>query len=188
MFKNRKMAYFVGAVMLALAATGGVFAYGFINSTTSLSATTVQSNFADVTANNTAGSWVAVGNTKGSITGGSLFNIVPSTDYTGDLIVTVSIGNADSLAKIYRNLSLQLQLVNTDNVSQVIDIDTDNTTTGDWVMLSLDNGSVSMYPAASGNMTVMATSGFYQTQVHPKDGWKSGYDAAPDLFCEVAQR
>ena len=40
--------FLVGALLLALALTGGVFAYGFINASTTLTATISDSNFADV--------------------------------------------------------------------------------------------------------------------------------------------
>ena len=42
----------VGSLLLALALTGGVFAYGFINDTTSLTASVAAANFADVSVNN----------------------------------------------------------------------------------------------------------------------------------------
>src|SRR4030042_5109834 len=46
-----KGAYLIGALLLALVVTGSVFAFGFINATTTLNATTVNSNFADVVTN-----------------------------------------------------------------------------------------------------------------------------------------
>ncbi len=107
--------YLIGAALLALAVTGGVFAYGFINATTSLNAITVESNFADVTANATGSAdvtWSAYGFYKGSIPGpNNIFEIDPADGYTGDLVTTVTIGNADELSKRYRVLALQLEMV-----------------------------------------------------------------------------
>jgi len=193
-----KGAYLIGALLLALAITGGVFASGFINASTSLSGTVANSNFADVSVNTTgigSLSWSGWGFYKGSITspsagGTPIFNIDTQTSgYTGDLAVTVSLGNADELVKRYRALSLQLTMNNPDN--SIMDINADGVANAatDWVMLTLDNGSVSMFPAASTNITtVRIKRGFYITNVFPTAGWPSGSSGSPELFCEVAQR
>lgn len=200
-----KGAYLIGALLLALAVTGGVFVAGFINNTTTLNASVANANFADVSVN-TSGiaslSWSGYGFFKGAIipsdngtwssstNGTSIFNIDTRTShYNGDLVVTVTLGNADQLAKRYRVLALQLGMNAPDGSAIDINEDgnTDNAT--DWVMLTLDNGSVSMFPkaATSDNVcTVRIRSGFYITHVYPKLGWQ-GY-ATPQLFCEVAQR
>jgi hypothetical protein len=199
-----RVPFLVGAVLLALAVTGGVFAYGFINATTTLMASVYESNFADVSVNTTgvnamnAIGWKAWGYYKGSIPGGyDIFNVVPGDNYTGDLAVTVALGNADALVKIYRMLSLQLQMVYSDNTSEVVDINesSDNGTgdAEDWVVLSLDNGSVTMFPQGTSGaraMSVRIKRGFYITQIHPyyPPGWPSDASASPELFCEVAQR
>jgi molybdopterin converting factor small subunit len=183
-------AYLVGAALLALAVTGGVFAFGFINATTSLNATTVNSNFADVTANATGSAnvtWNAYGFFKGSIGGpNTIFNITPAAGYTGDLVTTVTVGNADDLVKRYRVLALQLEMV--DEATQtVLDINESGTAdANDWVMLSLDNGSVSLFTDGSASMSLRVKRGFYITHVHPFGGWQGS--ATPELFCEVAQR
>jgi hypothetical protein len=191
-----KGAYLVGALLLALAITGGVFAAGFINASTTLTAQTYNSNFADVTANATGVAsltWNAWGFYKGSITtsvnGTPIFNIDTATsNYMGDLVVTVSLGNADQLVKRYRALSLQLVMTNPDG--NYIDINADGATnSNDWVMLTLDNGSVSMFPTSTGNVTnVRVKKGFFITHAYPFGGWPAGSSASPDLFCEVAQR
>lgn len=184
-------AYLVGAALLALAVTGGVFTFGFINATTSLNATTIASNFADVTANATGSanvSWNAYGFFKGSIGGpNTIFNITPAVGYTGDLVTTVTVGNADDLVKRYRVLALQLEMV--DEATQtVLDINESGGAgdANDWVMLSLDNGSVSLFTDGSASMSLRVKRGFYITHVHPFGGWQGS--ATPELFCEVAQR
>jgi hypothetical protein len=186
-------AYLVGALLLALAVTGGVFAYGFINASTTLSAT-ISSNFADVSVNTTGVSsltWSGYGFYKGAIStstnGTAIFDIdTASSGYTGDYVVTVSIGNADQLAKRYRVLSLKLGMCLPDG--SAMDINEDGSTdASDWVMLTLDNGSVSLFPKGSANVTtVRVKSGFYITHAMPFAGWSGS--ASPDLFCEVAQR
>ena len=173
-----------------MAVTGGIFAFGFINATTTLNATTVNSNFADVTVNTTgiaACTWSAFGFFKGSIPGpNSIFNVTPAVGYTGDLVTTVTLGNADQLVKRYRVLSLQLEMVDaTTNVT--LDINESGAAdANDWVMLTLDNGSVSLFTNGGQSMAVRVKKGFYITHVFPFAGWTGS--ASPELFCEVAQR
>jgi molybdopterin converting factor small subunit len=186
---RNKGVFLIGALLLALAITGGIFASGFINATVTLTATT-STNFADVSANSSGLTWSAFGFFKGSIGSGTLFNVDTATSgYTGDLVVTVSYGNADDLVARYRMLSLQLAMY--DGTGSELDINNDNVgragDAADWVMLTLDNGSVSMFPegtAGGDAMTVRVKKGFYITHVAPF----SGGDPSPMLFCEVAQR
>jgi molybdopterin converting factor small subunit len=179
-----KGAYLVGALLLALAVTGGVFAYGWINATTTISATTTDYNFADVSVNNTVTGWTAHGFFKGDISSGDLFNVSPAPGYAGDLTISVGIGNAGDLAQRYRLLVMQLELVYTDNGTN-LDISAGNGAT--WTMLSLNNGSVDLFPDVStANMTVRVKDGFYITHAKGIGAW--GGSAAPELFCEVAQR
>jgi len=179
-----KGAYLIGALLLALVVTGGVFAYGWVNATTTLSGSTTNYNFADVTASNNVTAWVAHGNMKGSIDAGNLFNVSPAPGYGGDLVISVGLGNAGDLAKRYRVLSLQLELYNADNTS-LMDISAGNGAV--WTMLNLKNGSVDLFPSVStSNMTVRVKDGFYITHAKGSAAWDG--DAAPDLFCEVAQR
>jgi methionine aminopeptidase len=185
-----RVAYLVGAALLALVVTGSIFAFGFVNSTTSLNAATIESNFADITANTTGSAnvtWSAFGFFKGSIPGPNhIFEITPADGYTGDLVTTITIANADDLIKRYRVLALQLDMVDqaTDTVMDINDSGAadDN----DWVMLTLDNGSVSLFTDGSARMSVRVRGGFFITQIHPAAGWQGS--AIPELFCEVAQR
>ncbi len=186
--------YYLTALLLALAITGGVFASGFINGTASINASTVQSNFADVTANTTglaSLTWTAYGKFSGKIAtstnGTAIFNVDTSSGYTGDLVVTVSYGNVDELLSKYRVLDLQLGMTYPDGSPMDINEDGTANATTDWVMLTLENGSVSLYPGGTANYTqVRVTKGFYITQVKPNGVWGGSED--PELFCEVAQR
>jgi len=190
--------FMVGALLLALACTGGVFAYGFINASDSLTVGTPGGNFADVSVNSSGFAdltWQTYGHFKGSIVadytvnGTPIFNIdTTGASYTGDLVVTVSLGNADELAKVYKVLSLKLDMGYPDG--NVMDINADGTpSSSDWVMLTLNNGEVSMFPGGTANVcTVRVKSGFYITHARPSGGYGGGADAAPELFCEVAQR
>jgi molybdopterin converting factor small subunit len=190
-----RVPYLVGAVLLALGITGGVFAAGFINATVVLNPSgTLTYNFAEVTANQTAASaltWNAWGYYKGSINSSDnpIFTVDTATsNYTGDFVVSVTLGNAGDLAKCYRVLGLKLGLKN--SAGTLVDINEDNITSAstDWVMLTLDNGSVSMFPkGAVDTYTVCVLKGFYITHARPFAGWGSA-DPSPLMFCEVAQR
>jgi molybdopterin converting factor small subunit len=176
--------YLIGALLLALAVTGGVFAFGWVNDTTDIDATISNYNFADVEESNNVTGWSGHGNFKGDISAGTLFNVNPAPGYSGDLVVSVGLGNAADLSEQYRVLSLQLEMVYTANAS-VIDISAGNG--AEWVLLNLKNGSVDMFPEnPTANMTIRVKDGFYITQAKGTGAW--GGSADPELFCEVAQR
>jgi hypothetical protein len=187
-----KGVYLVGALLLALACTGGVFAYGFVNATTTLDAYVADANFADVSVNSsyTSISWSGYGFFKGSIGGvpSGIFDIDTATSgYTGDLVVSVSIGNAADLAKYYRVLALKLDMVYPNGDPVDINEDGIEDADTDWVLLNLNNGSVDMFPGGMADVcTIRVKNGFYVTHIKPLGGWTGSPD--PDLFCEVAQR
>jgi len=148
----------------------------------------VGNNFADVVNVNNVTAWTAFGNTKGNIVPlGHLFKITPAAGYgaVGDLTITISFGNAAELAKQYRVLALQLELVDSSDNSTLIDISAGNGSF--WTLLTLNNGSVDLFPAtASQNMSVRVKSGFYITHAKGSGSW--GGASAPELICEVSQR
>ena len=183
--------YLVGAAMLALAVTGSVFAFGFINATATLSGTAVNANFADVTANATgigSLSWNVYGFYKGPITSSNatIFNVRPPAGYPGDIETTITLGNADQLARIYKVFALQIQAVDPAAPNTPLDISAGNGQT--WAILSLDNGSVSLFTAGTDNLSIQVKSGFYISHAYPATGWPSGSSASPQLFAEVSQR
>jgi molybdopterin converting factor small subunit len=181
-----KGAYLVGALLLALAVTGGIFASGWINNTTTLSANVYESNFADVTVNTTSAvTWNGWGFFKGTIPAGTLFDIIPGTSYSGDLAITVTIANGDLLAKRYKVLAFTLEVVADSAPTTPVDISAGNGNL--WTMLTLDNGQASMFvDGVSSPLTVKVKNGFYITHAHPSPSWSGA--GAPQLFCEVAQR
>ncbi|OGN99760.1 MAG: hypothetical protein A2Y58_03890 [Chloroflexi bacterium RBG_13_51_52] len=184
----------IGALLLALAVTGSVFAFGFINASISLGGGQATNDFASVTQNATlAVSWSPYGYYKGTITASanatSIFNVDTVTSgYAGDLAVTVSLANADTLVKCYRMLAVKLVLC--DSTNNLMDINEDGTINGDdYVLLTLDNGSVTMFPGGvSDNMTIRVKSGFYITHIYKAVNWNAASKYQPLLFAEVAQR
>jgi hypothetical protein len=184
-----KAAYLVGALLLALAVTGGVFAFGFINASNTLTATSYSTDFCTVSANTNVPTWSAYGFFKGATGNGSIFDITPAPGYTGDLVVTVSISNADDMTKCYRMLAMKLMMYKASDNTTIVDINEDNAGAGDdddYVLLTLGNGSVDMFPdLGDEGLVVNVKSGFYISHIWG-GGW--GADPSPDLFCEVAQR
>ena len=188
-----KGAYLAGALLLALAVTGSVFAYGWVNATNTLGAGQATQDFAAVTVNQTVAiTWSPYGYYKGAIAGPKpIFDIDTATsNYAGDLVVTVSLANADTLAKCYRVMALKLELVKqSDNAT--IDINESGAPgdTDDYVLLTLGNGSVDMFPGGTAQaMTVRVKSGFYVSHIFKGANWDTAAEYQPDLFCEVAQR
>jgi molybdopterin converting factor small subunit len=177
-------AYLVGALLLALAITGGIFASGFINASLTLSVTQ-NGNFANVAAstNGTMPSWTTFGFFKGSLIGGNIFDVTPAGGYSGDLVTTITIANAADLAKVYRVLSFTLEMVDTTTNAS---LDVSAGALQYYAMLTLDNGQASMWTAAGAHaLKVRVKSGFYIT--HPFAGLANSF-ASPLLFAEVAQR
>jgi molybdopterin converting factor small subunit len=172
--------FLVGALLLALAATGGVFAFGFLNANVTLSATT-HTDFANVTANSGADIGNVWGLYKGTIlTDAILFTISTDSSWTGDLVTTVTLGNVGDLANAYRAFGLRLQMFDSAGNPIAIITGEDPYT----VLLSLDYPSVNMFtPSLSGNMTVRVKNGFYVAQ----EGQASQSNASPQIFCDVTQ-
>jgi len=184
---SHRVAYLVGALVLALAISGGVFAYGFTNASVTIGVTT-HSNFADVSANATsAPHWSVRGLEKGSTGGGTLFDLnTTASGYPGDLSVTVMMANTNQLVSVYRNLTLILSVK--DSAGNPVDINNDGlVNASDVTVLTLENGTVtfSINQTAAKNYTISLSSGSYIC--NPANGWTSGA-GAPQLYCEVAQR
>src|SRR3972149_11992124 len=93
---SHRVAFLLGALLLSLAVTGGVFASGFMSGSTTLTgASLAGSNFAEVSVNGTvSANWTVLGGVKGATGNATLFDIdTASSGYTGDLVLTVSLGN-----------------------------------------------------------------------------------------------
>ncbi len=175
---------FVTAILLALAITGGLFAYTWTTASVTIAVTTATSDFATVTGNTTGGAamdYQPFGRYRGNIPAGTLFNVDPAEGYSGDLEVTVYLSNPDELTQNYRFWMIRLQLTDGSNPVDA---------QGGTQVLSLNNGQASFYwPSA--NYTdateyyVEATGGSYIGLPWVGTGWASTY--SPLLFCEVTQ-
>jgi hypothetical protein len=186
---GQKKFYLVGAILLAMAVTGGIFAYGFTNANTTINATIANSDFATVSANiSSPVSWSTRGMERASIGSGTLFDINTLTSgFPGDFSATVSLTNVGDLVTVYRNLSLAIEL--RDSSNNLVDINGDNVTDGnDYTLLTLDNGSVALNVKQNTTdvYTVLLKGGYFVCNAQKNGG--SGADGTPILYCELAQR
>jgi len=152
--------YFVTALLLALAVTGGLFAYAYTIASTSLTVGGVSSDFGNITAStaNTVSSYTPFGTYRGRIGAGNLFDVTPYTGYNGDIGINVYLDNIDQIGYKYGMFMVKLRLVNSANAS--VDVD------GVDKPLSMRNGVVSF---TSNNMTggttyyIYCVGGVYRT-------------------------
>ncbi|MFH0914679.1 MAG: hypothetical protein V1849_05290 [Chloroflexota bacterium] len=184
-----KMPLLVGALLLVMAVTGGLFAYTYVTATSTLSVTATGTDFAAISENTSSPpAWSVHGFLKGSTGTGGLFDVDTATSgYPGDLVVSVSLANTDQLVKVYRVLSFKLEVYDAGN--NKVDVNGDSTVNAkDFVLLTLTNGEANMFitQAAPSFYTIRLVSGFYSSHVWG-GGWTSGYED-PLLFAEVAQR
>lgn len=186
---GNKMLFLVGALLLALVITGGVFAYGYTTATTEFNVTTGTADFASITADNASlPAWEPYGQFKGQTGTGTLFTVDTATSgYGGDLVITVAYANAEQLVEAYRVLNLTLEM--RDSGDGIVDINGDNQTNSkDIAVLTLGNGSVDLFvtQAAPDTYTIELKSGFYNAHAWGVSGWAGNEN--PQLYAEVAQR
>ncbi len=177
--KSRGGLFLMGAFLLALAITGGVFAYGWTTATITL-AVTEKSDFAAVSANTTPTETVfgrATGTWPENIT---LFNIVTDSDYTGDVVVKVYLANAGELIGGYHHLNMLLRL--SDNITGA---GTSADEQSILQLLTLQNASVQFDYAYTAPYTlyVELEGGSYRAH---RNTWLSG-TADPLIYVEVVQ-
>lgn len=175
---------FVTALLLALAITGGLFAYTWTTASVEISVSDVTGDFASITGNTTGAAameYEPFGKYRGSIPSGTLFNVTPTSGYDGDLEVTVYLANPDELSQNYRAWLLRLQLV--DNTDNTVDAQ------GGTQVLSLENSLASFY-WLSANYTagteyyVKCMGGSYVGLPWVGTGYST---YKPLLFCQVTQ-
>ena len=172
--KSRKGLFFIGAILLALAITGGVFAYGATTDIVDLDLT-AQSDFAAVAKAVTPPTWDIWGSYKGSVDIGTLFTVTPDAGWPGDMSIVLTLTNAHELVACYRILVLEIEIH--DAVPASI---------GTTEYLTMGNGEISIEftQATAGPYTVEITGGFYITH---RGGWAANAED-PSLFCQVLQR
>ncbi len=174
---------FVSALLLALAISGGLFAYTGTTTSVSIGVTAATSDFANVTSNLSGSvTYQPFGRYRGNIPAGNLFDVTPAADYNGDLEVTVYLANPDELTQNYRFWLMRIDLQNGSGTR----VDAQ----GESQVLSLDNGRASFYWPSS-NYTagtpyyIESAGGSYIGLPWVGSGWSDTFD--PLLFVEVTQ-
>lgn len=167
-------------LVAVLMVTGGMFASTYTTATATIGVTAVESDFATVTANLTAGAPTVFGKFSGTWSSGTLFDIIPDPSYNGDLVIRAYLVNTGALSRYYEHLNMTVEFQdNTDNISDE---------QGAIQVLNLQNSEV-LFTWANGTNTspykVELTGGGYR--LHP---WKSlaGGSVQPQLWLEITQR
>ncbi|MDD4859760.1 MAG: hypothetical protein PHR56_06105 [Dehalococcoidales bacterium] len=184
-----KIGFLVGALLAAIVITGGIFAYGYTTASVTMGVVAAGADFAGVTAANASlPAWTPPGLFKGTTGSGNLFNVDTATSgYTGDMVVTVSLANADQLVSAYRVLNLFIEM--RDSSNNIVDINADSVNdTKDFALLTLGNGSVDLFvtQTVADTYTIRLSSGFYNAHAWGAGGWAGQEN--PILYAEVAQR
>ena len=173
--KSRRALVVLGALLLTLTITGGLFAFAYTTDTATIGATAVASDYANVSDNDSI-SYTFHGRERGTIGGGLLFDVTRAAAYTGDLEVNVYLSNVDELQKDYGFWMLRLALTDTANASvdmekitQVLSLDSPFVTfiCDDWTEARYVNclgGTFRAFPSVHG---------------------LGGYD--PLIFCQINQ-
>ena len=178
--KSRKGLFFIGAILLALAITGGVFAYGQTTITVGLTLD-AQNDFAAVAVAASPPTWDVWGSYKGSVDTGDLFTVTPDVpgSWTGDMSVVLTLTNSHELVAAYRILVLEIEIWDSTPVTPV--------KVGTTEYLTMGNGEISIEIDQTGLIPpydVRLTGGFYITH---RGGWTADAED-PSIFCQVLQR
>jgi len=175
--KSRKGLFFIGAILLALAITGGVFAYGATTATVTLGLTKA-GDFATVEAA-TPNSWNVWGSYKGRVTAGDLFTITPEAVWTGDMSVTLTIANAHELVEAYKILVLKIEVWDDGGTPAKA-----AGSTTEYLTLGKGDIEIDFEQTTGPTYTVKIIDGFYITHKAP---WTDGQED-PIIMAQVLQR
>jgi len=181
--KSRRGLVVLGAFLLTLLVTGGLFAYTYTVATITITTTVAAADFASVTANATTGDldYQLLGSVNGQLGSQDLFAVTGDSDYTGDVEVLVSLANADELVQEYRFWMMRLELTDgSGNTPQDIE--------GITKIISLNKPNTS-FAVDSANFTgatvyVYCQGGSYKTHPFALLGTS---ESDPLIFCEVVQ-
>jgi len=167
------------AIVALMAVGGSTFAYTFTTATATIGANVTESDFATVTSGNATAPDV-FGKFTSIWPSGTLFNVAPDTNYTGDLVVRVSLVNAGALSRYYSHSNMMLEFIDSDNLTA--------DEQGIAQLLNLGNAVVEftwINNTGTPPYKVELTGGSYRLH-----SWKSltGGSVQPQIWCEVIQR
>ncbi len=175
---GKKLMVLMGAMLLSLAVTGGLFAFTYTTDSATISVSAATSDFADVSYNASPTQSALLGRIRGQISDAFMFEVSKASDYTGDLEVQVTLANPDEMSEQYSFWVMRLALTDSGTTKK------DNETI--TKVLSLDNPFVT-FAADSDNLStsvyVYCEGGSFRALPFALG---SG-DAEPLIFCQVVQ-
>ena len=175
--RSRKGLLLFVPIVLFLVVTSGVFAYGATTTTVGL-ALTDQPDFATVVAAGAPPTWNVFGSYRGTVTSGDLFTITPDANFTGDMVVVLTVTNVHDLVDTYRIMVLEIMIF--DSAGTPVQV-------GTTEYLGLAKGEATIEIDQAGTtapFNVEITSGFY---ISHRGGWTSGKED-PTILCDVMQK
>jgi len=176
--KSRKGLLLVGAILMALAASGGAFAFTATTDTVDLTVTSNNEYASVAAATSGTPGWEAFRNFKGSTGSGDLFVITPDASYNGDFSVICNIANGDTLTDVYRVLVLKIKIMDSNPTTPKI--------VGEESYLTLSNGECSFDVNQVGFVApynVELVSGFWVSNKNYTAGSQS-----PTILCDIVQK
>ena len=181
--KSRRGLVVLGAFLLTLLVTGGLFAYTYTVATITITTLEAPADFASVTANASTDDldYQLLGSVNGQLGSQDLFAITGDSEYSGDVEVIVSLANADELVQEYRFWMMRVELTDAGG-STPQDIE------GITKVISLSKPETS-FAIESANITgktvyVYCQGGSYKTLPFALLGTSH---SDPLIFCEVVQ-
>ena len=191
--KRSRTPMILGALLISLLISGGVFAYTWTSASASIGGV-AKNDIAEVSVENVPDLGDVYGHYRGEIpVDGNpvdVFKIDIEDEYTGDLQVDVYLTNVHDLSKVYKHINMKLQLVDYEG-------DVLHTTSGhEWELLTLENGRVKLdldkslitSPTDNSIVYVKLLGGGFTTHNQELMPWTEGYALSPVMFCDVTQR
>jgi len=150
----------LGAFLLTLAITGGLFAFTYTTTSKTITVGVGVGDFASVSDNGADLDYTVLGRVRGTMGPGLLFDVLKTTGYTADLEVNVYLSNIDELQKDYSFWMMRLQLtdaagnpVDIESSTQILSLDTpfvtfacDNWTEGTYRYIECEGGTYRAFP------------------------------------------
>ena len=168
------------SLVALLVVTGGMFAYTFTTATATIGVTAPASDFANVTAGGSITAPTVFGKFTGTWPSSTLFDVTPTENYTGDLVITVYLINTGQLIRQYHHVNMTLEFQ--DSTDTMFDEQ------GEIQVLNMQNAEV-LFTWENGTGTspykVVLTGGGYR--LHPFKTLTGG-SYQPQIWCEITQR
>lgn len=185
--QGSKKPLLVGAFLLTLAITGGVFAYGYTTAGVTLGVIEAP-DWATVEVSSGASTvtWDVFGRAIGKLPDNEgLFDITTDPEWTAFFEVRVYLTNTEKMVKGYRYINMKLELLDSDgDVADKQGL----AETPDWQILNLRNAEVTFFvehiSEAGSPYTVQLVGGNFMA--HPA-AWFGTDQVNPELWIEVTQ-